>query len=197
MLQRYRRDKEAFGLFKSHRCRVGPNQSFWVAPQEVSERFQNFCTIGEKSAVKVYHAEKTLQLLDILRGGALFDCGGLLRRGGGAFRRNRVAKKFQGGHSKNAFFQIDGEAIGSQSREKIFKVGKVRLSIWRPDSGVVYIDKRTLAVCSCFVHCSLESLCRVGQSERREQKLKEANWRDDCCFWNVLGRDRNLVITFD
>ena len=100
---------------KAVRRRVGPGQSFWVALQEVSERFQNFCTIGEESAVKVYHAEETLQLLDVLRGGTLFDCGGLLRHGGGAFRRNRVAKKLKGGDSKNAFFQIDGEAIGPQS----------------------------------------------------------------------------------
>ena len=110
-MQWNRRDEEAFGLFKSHRRRVGPRQSFWVALQEVSERFQNLCAVGKKSAVKVHHAEETLQLLDILRGGTLFDCGGLLRCGGGAFRRNRVAKKLKGGDSKNAFFQIDGEAI--------------------------------------------------------------------------------------
>ena len=115
VLQRYRRDKEAFGLFKSHRLRVGPRQSLWVALQEVSERCQNPCTVGKKSAVKVYHAEESLQLLDVLRGGALFDCGGLLRRGGGTFRRNRVAKKFQGGDSKNTFFQIDGKAIGGKN----------------------------------------------------------------------------------
>ena len=81
VLQWYRRNKEAFGLFNSRRCHVGPSQSFWVALQEVSERFQNFCTVGKESAVKVYHAEETLQLLDVLRSGALFDCGGLLRRG--------------------------------------------------------------------------------------------------------------------
>ena len=88
---------------------------FWVALQEVSERFQNFCTIGEESAVKVYHAEETLQLLDVLRGGALFDCGSLLRRGGGAFPRNHVAKKLKGWESKNTFFQIDGKAIGGEN----------------------------------------------------------------------------------
>ena len=116
-------------MFKSRRCRVGPSQSFWVAPQEVSERFQNFCTIGEESAVKVYHAEETLQLLDVLRGGTLFDCGGLLRRGGGAFRRNRVAKKLKGGNSKNAFFQIDGEAIGGISyKVPNYKVPKLQNS---------------------------------------------------------------------
>ena len=108
MLQWHRRDEEAFGLFKSHRHRVGPRQRFWVALQEVSERFQNLCAVGKKTAVKVYHAQETLQLLDNLRGGTLFDCGSLLRRGGGAFRRNRVAKEFQGGDSKNTFFQIDG-----------------------------------------------------------------------------------------
>ena len=125
MLQWYRCDEEAFGFFKSCRRCVGPSQSFWVALQEISERFQNLCAVGKKSTVKVHHAEETLQLLDILRGGTLFDCGGLLRRGGGTFRRNRVAKKFQRWDCKNAFAQIDGCTIGGKNCEKLFQEAKV------------------------------------------------------------------------
>ena len=71
-MQWHRRDEEAFGLFKSRCRRIGPRQSFWVALQEVSERFENLCTVGKERAVKVYHAEETLQLLDVLRGGTLW-----------------------------------------------------------------------------------------------------------------------------
>ena len=86
-----RGDEEAFDLFKSLRRRRGPDQLFWVAPQEICERFENPCAFWHKAAVKVYHAKKPLQLLDILRGGTLFDCGGLVRRWGGPSRRNHVA----------------------------------------------------------------------------------------------------------
>ncbi len=35
-------------------------------------------TVGQKAVVKVYHAEKTLQLFDILRGWSVFDFGGVI-----------------------------------------------------------------------------------------------------------------------
>jgi hypothetical protein len=54
--------------------------------------------------VKVYHAEKMLQLLDILWGGTSFDCGSMLGRGGQTCRRNRVTKMFQRWDCKNTYF---------------------------------------------------------------------------------------------
>jgi hypothetical protein len=69
-------------------------------------------------AVKVYHAKKTLQLLDILRGWPIFDFGGVIGRGGCSCRRNRMAKNLKRRCCKHTFSQIDGEAIGGQSFEK-------------------------------------------------------------------------------
>ena len=39
VLERYCRDEEAFGFLKSLRRRSGPDQCFWVAPQEVCQGF--------------------------------------------------------------------------------------------------------------------------------------------------------------
>jgi hypothetical protein len=39
------------------------------AVQEISQRAQHLCAIGKKTAVKIHHAKKTLQLFDVLRGG--------------------------------------------------------------------------------------------------------------------------------
>ena len=118
MLQWYHRDEEAFVLFKS-RCHALYQAKVVGLPFRRSVRgLRTFAQLGrkrQKETVKVYHAEKTLQLLDILRSGALFDCSGLLRRWGGTFRRNHVAKKFQRGESKKAFFQIDGLASGGKN----------------------------------------------------------------------------------
>jgi hypothetical protein len=51
----------------------GPLQNLGYLPQEISQRYQNLSTVGQEAAVKVYHAKKTLQLFDILRGRAVFD----------------------------------------------------------------------------------------------------------------------------
>jgi hypothetical protein len=61
--------------------------------------------------VKVYHAEKTLQLVDILRGWAIFGFGGVISRWGCSRRRNPVSKNFKGECCKKTFFQVDGEVI--------------------------------------------------------------------------------------
>jgi hypothetical protein len=47
-------------------------------PQEIGQKFQNLCAVRQKTAVKVYHAKKALQLLDVLRWWAVFDFGGVI-----------------------------------------------------------------------------------------------------------------------
>jgi hypothetical protein len=81
-------------------------------PQEIGQSFLNLCTVGQKTAVKVYHAKKTLQLFDVLRGWAIFDLGSVIGYWGRSCRRNLMSKDFKGGCCKNTFFQVDGEAIG-------------------------------------------------------------------------------------
>jgi hypothetical protein len=66
-------------------------------------------------AVKIYYAKKTLQLLDFLRGWAIFDLGAVIGRVGRSCRRNPVSKNLKGRCCKNTFLQIDGKVIGGQS----------------------------------------------------------------------------------
>jgi hypothetical protein len=88
--------------------------------------------IGQKTAVKIYHAEKTLQLFDVLRGWAEFDFGRVTGCGGCSCCRNHVAKNLQRGHCKNTFFKIDGKTIGGQGIEKSFQMAEVCLPVWEP-----------------------------------------------------------------
>ncbi len=74
---------------------------------------------------------------------------------------------------------------------------KVCLPIWRPHTRVVYVGKWPLKAINCAIHYLLKSLHEVGQPIRSEQKLKQAKWHDNCCFWDVLFRDGNLVVTFN
>jgi hypothetical protein len=79
MLEGYRCHQETICILECLLCVNGPLQRFGPTLQEI--RFQNLCTLGQKTAVKVYHAEKTLQLLDILKGWAIFDFGSVIGRG--------------------------------------------------------------------------------------------------------------------
>jgi hypothetical protein len=89
-------------------------------------------------AVKVYHADKTLQLLDVLGGGARFDYGGVSGRWGLILSPKSCD---QGGDCKNAFFKVDGETIGSQSIENSFQMKKVCLPVRRTYMRVVHVCK--------------------------------------------------------
>ncbi len=72
--------------------------------------------------VKVHHAEKSSQLLDILRGEQESISAVCLAIGGQTRHRNRVTENFQDWNCKNTFLQIDGKAIGGQGGEKCFQV---------------------------------------------------------------------------
>jgi hypothetical protein len=69
-------------------------------------------TVGQKAAVKVYHAKKTLQLFDILRRLEVFDFGRVIGREGLSCSRNCVSKNFKRGGCKNTFLKVNGETIG-------------------------------------------------------------------------------------
>jgi hypothetical protein len=104
VLKRHRRRQEAFGLLESLLSGGGPLQNFGPPLQEICQRFENLGTIWQKAAVKVYHAKKTLQLLDILRGWTIFNFVGGIGRGGRSCRQNRVAKNFKGGGVQKHIF---------------------------------------------------------------------------------------------
>ncbi len=95
-----------------------PLQRFWVSPQEISQRPQNAGTTRRKMAVKVYQANKSLQLPDILRGGTRVDCGGVLGRRGRTCCQNHMTEYFRSWNGKITIFQIDGKASGGQGRKK-------------------------------------------------------------------------------
>ncbi len=66
MLEGYRCSQEAFCILESLLCRGGPLQCFGLPLQEISQQVQHLCTIGQKPAVKIHHAENMLQLLNVL-----------------------------------------------------------------------------------------------------------------------------------
>jgi hypothetical protein len=136
-------------------------------------------------AVKIYHAEETLQLLDILRGQAKFNLGGVGSHGTFPCYRNLVAKNFQRRHFKNSFFKIDSETIGGQRVEKIFQVAEVCLPVRGSYMGIVHVFKHTFQTLCGEVHHSLKGLCSVREPKWHEQILKQAKWRDNPRFWDV------------
>ncbi len=101
------------------------------------------CNWTLKTAIKIHHAEKTLQLLDVLWGGGGFDFCCVTSPRGRSCHRNCVAKNLQTGHCKNTFFEIDGKTIGGQGIEKNFPMEEVCLPVRRTHTGVVHVCKHT------------------------------------------------------
>ncbi len=74
---------------------------------------------------------------------------------------------------------------------------EVCLPVRRSYTGVIHIYKHTFQTICGTIHHSLKCLSGVGQPKRGEQIFKQAKWCNDCSFWDVLGRERDLVITLD
>ncbi len=115
MLEWHRRHQEAYCILESLLCRGGPLLHFGPSLQETSQSSQNLCIVGQKAAVEVYHAKKSLKLFDILRGWAKPDFDDGIGQGGRSCRRNCVAKNLKRRSCNNAFFKVYGETIGGQS----------------------------------------------------------------------------------
>jgi hypothetical protein len=74
-------------------------------------------------------------------------------------------------------------------------MNEVCLPIWRANLRVVHIGKHHLQIVDCTVH-ALKHLHSIGQHERGKEIFEKAKWGNDCCFWDILCRDRGLVIAF-
>jgi hypothetical protein len=57
-----------------------PFQGFWIAPEEICERFQRLCNGGEETPVKVDESQGLLELLDVLRRRELLNSGDVSRQ---------------------------------------------------------------------------------------------------------------------
>jgi hypothetical protein len=95
-----------------------PLQHFGAAPQEINYRPQKVVTARKEMVIKVHHAEKSLQLVDILRVGARVNCGYM-------YGRNCVAVNFQSWNCNNTFCQLNGKAIGGQGGKKCFQLNEM------------------------------------------------------------------------
>ncbi len=71
MLEGYRCRQEAFSILE---CLLGGNvySNVLAPPFRSSVKGFKICAVGQKTAVKVYHAKETLQLYDVVRGWAIF-----------------------------------------------------------------------------------------------------------------------------
>ncbi len=106
VLEWHRCRQKAFCILESLLRGSSPLQRFGPAFQEISQRFQNLSTVGQKAVIKIYHAKKTLQLFAILRGCTIFVFGGVIGRGGCSCRRNLVSKNFKRRCCKNTFLRL-------------------------------------------------------------------------------------------
>jgi hypothetical protein len=105
VLKWHRFVEEALYILKSG----GQLQHFLCYPSEdPSEVAKRGCN-QEETAIKAHHAEESLQLLNILRGGTRVDCGSVLGHRSQTRCQNCVPEKFQSWNGKYTYVQIDGK----------------------------------------------------------------------------------------
>ncbi len=68
--------------------------------------------------VEVYHAEKTLQLFDVLREWTIFDFGGVIGSWGRSRRQNPVSKNFKEGVAKTHFSKLMARPLAAKAVKK-------------------------------------------------------------------------------
>ncbi len=71
-----------------------------------------------KTAVKVYHARETLQLLDVLRVWAIFDLGSMIGRRGHSRCQNPVSKNLKRRCCKNTFSKLMARPLAAKAVKK-------------------------------------------------------------------------------
>ena len=107
-----------------------------------------------------------------------------------------MTQKRKRGLGKNAFGEINMEAIVTEDVEEGTKMLKMRREIRTGNKNIIKINKHKGEVTQDIVHETLESLSRIFQTKRHGEKFIEAERRDDSRFGDIGGGDRNLMITF-
>jgi hypothetical protein len=121
--------QEVLCILESLLCGGSPLRCFGPSLQEICQRAQNLCAVGQNTEVKIYHAEKMLQLFDVLSGWAKLNFGGMIDHGGGSCRRNCVAKNSQRRGCKNAFSRLTAKPLAAKAVKKASRWRRcVRLS---------------------------------------------------------------------
>ncbi len=170
---------------------------FWPHPSGDRLKVSKPVHTWVKNGVKSLPCQGNVAIAWCPEGWAVFYFGCVIGHRGRSCHRNLVSKNLKRGCCKNTFFQINGEAIGGQSCEKSLQMAEVCLPVRRTDTWVIHICTHTFQTIHGAIHHSLKCLCGVGQSKRGEQIFEQTKWRNNCRFWDVLGRDTDLVITLD
>jgi hypothetical protein len=84
-------------------------------------RAQYLCAIRQKTAVEIHHGEKMLQLLDVLRGGACFDGGGVIGLQSRSCRRNVEAKNSKVGTAKTHLSKLIARPLAANAAKNASK----------------------------------------------------------------------------
>jgi hypothetical protein len=76
------------------------------------------CTVKQNTAVKVYHAKKTLQLFDVLRGWAIFDFGSVIGVGARPVAKILCPRISREGVAKTHFSKLMASPLAAKAVKK-------------------------------------------------------------------------------
>jgi hypothetical protein len=118
VLEWHRRHQEAFCILEGLLSRSGPLQHFGPSLQKIRQRSQHLIPVRQEAAVKVYHAKKTLQMFDFLRGWAVFDFGSMIGRGAAPVAKIVCPRISREGAAKTHFSRLMARPLVAKAVKK-------------------------------------------------------------------------------
>ena len=160
-----------------------------IASQGISVGVEDNGGMRKKTAVTIYEAEKTLEILEgggkrILTDGINLIC-------------DSVAQKEERRLGKNTPGAIYQKAISLENVENHGQVIEVSGEIQTGHQNVIQIDENKRKTTEEMVHEPLKCLSSVAETERHLGELKEAERGDNGCLRDIGCGNRNLIVTFD
>jgi hypothetical protein len=114
-----------------------PKELFGAAPEEVCERFQDASNGREEPAIKIYQAEKPLELPQVSGAREAGNSFHMTRERDDSTLTHHMPQKLDGGDCKGALGRVNGEAIIPQDFEKYPQMFQVFLHCCTSDQVIV------------------------------------------------------------
>ncbi len=103
----------------------------------VSERLEDASNAGKKTAIKIEHAQETLESFDVGRKRKVKDRLNTGRKGGKTSRSDPMTKTINFRGCKGALSRIETEATVSKNVENLVKMAKMLLFGFAEDKNII------------------------------------------------------------
>ena len=107
-----------------------------------------------------------------------------------------MAKKLNLGDSKLAFRKSNCQATLPTEDKNLPEMIHMRRDVLGEDKDVIQVDKAEGKITQNLIHKALEHVAGVSEDKRPAKKFKHSKGGDDGGLFDILQRNRHLIVTF-